>query len=174
MLDKYLLVAEGLKPQGLDGTLKIRVYMDDADDIMALNSLCLKEKEQYTPVAVENVSVRDGFAFLKLQHIDSRESAEKLRGTLFYMLREDAPALPEGRYYICDLIGCAVTDTLGNSIGTVEDVLQPGANDVYVVKGARGEVLLPVIPQLIHETDVEKRSIIVDAKVLSEVAVFED
>lgn len=174
MLDKYLLVAEGLKPQGLDGTLKSRVYMDAAQDVTALQTLYIREKEQYAPIAVEHASVRDGFAFLKLQHVSSREDAEKMRGVLFYMLREDAPALEEGRYYICDLIGCSVEDTKGNPVGTVKDVLQPGANDVYVIAGARGEVLLPVIPQLILETDVENRRVVVDAQVLSEVAVFED
>ncbi len=174
MLDQYLLVAEGLKPQGLDGTLKSRVYMDAAEDVTALRTLYVKEKEQYAPVAVEHAAVRDGFAFLKFQHVSSREGAEKMRGMLFYMLRQDAPALEEGRYYICDLIGCTVEDAKGNTIGTLKEVLQPGANDVYVIAGGRGEVLLPVIPQLILETDVENRRIVVDARVLSEVAVFED
>lgn len=174
MLDTYLLVAEGLKPQGLDGTLKCRVYMDSADDIMPLRTLYRKERDTYTAVRVESAHVRDGFAYLVLEGVRSREEAERWRGVLLYMGRKDAPPLPEGRYYICDLIGCAVQDEQENFVGTVCDVLQPGANDVYVLRSERGEMMLPVIPQLILRTDVEARLILVDAKTLAEVAVFED
>lgn len=174
MLDNYLLVAEGLKPQGLDGLLKARVYMDDPDDIRALKTLYFKEKGAYRPFEVLKAEVRSGFAYLLLKGFASREEAEALRGVQLYMLRSDAPPLPEGRYYICDLIGCAVEDTGGRAVGVVQDVLQPGANDVYVLKGERGEVLLPVIEKLILQTDVAARRIVVDAGVLSEVAVFAD
>ena len=174
MLDEYLMVAEGLRPQGLDGTLKVRVYMDDAKDIIDLNALYIREQEQYRPVKIERAVERAGFAYLKLNGVSSRNDAEKLRGAYFYMCRADAPKLPDGRFYICDLIGCTVVDSQGDEVGVVQDVLTPGANDVYVLAGARGEVLLPVISKLILETNIKSRRIIVDAKTLFEVAVFEN
>ena len=71
--------------------------------------------------------------------------------------------LPEGRYYIFDMIGLKVQDTKGNVLGTLTDVLQPGANDVYVVsKEGEPDQLFAAIDDVIIDIDMDKRMMIVD------------
>ena len=99
----------------------------------------------------------------------SPEEAAKYIGTEVYIDRKDGQPLEEGEYYIADLIGCSVITEDGTNLGTVRDVLQTGANDVYVVgcgvpdaKGLKEkEILLPVIRDCIKKVDIEKGEILV-------------
>ena len=72
------------------------------------------------------------------------------------MTREDAIPLEEGEYYVADLIGLTVVTEDGEKLGILEDVLQTGANDVYVVSDGKREILIPVIPQCILNVDLEE------------------
>ena len=77
--------------------------------------------------------------------------------------RDDLVDLPEGRYYIFDIIGLAVEDTKGNPLGTVSDVLQPGANDVYVVtKDGEPDLLLPALKDVVLQIDLDAKKMVVD------------
>ena len=169
-----MLVGEILRPQGLDGTVKVRVFMDMPEFILPLEKLYINHQDEYKQVMVESARVHDGFAFLKLDCISGRDGAEAHRGSMLYMDREDAPALPEGRHFINDIIGCSLVDETGKLLGTVRDVLQPGANDVYVVDTERGEMLVPVIELVVLQVDVVGRQIHVDGQRLSEVSVLAD
>ena len=88
--------------------------------------------------------------------------------------RKNAIKLPEGRYFIFDLIGCNVITDTGENIGKVTDVMQPGANDVYVVKNDKSEVLIPAVKSFVLDIDINKKQIIVKGDMLQEVAVYED
>ena len=93
---------------------------------------------------------------------DSIEQAEGLRGSELKVLRSDAPPLPEGEYWIDDLLGCIVTTDGGEELGMLVEVLTPGANDVYVVRQESGkDVLLPAIPECILDVDVENKKVLV-------------
>jgi 16S rRNA processing protein RimM len=79
-----------------------------------------------------------------------------LRGELIYLRLEDLPPLPEGEYYPHQLEGLAVFTEQGEPLGRVMEILKPGANDVYIVRGNAREILLPAIPQMIREVRLEK------------------
>ena len=87
--------------------------------------------------------------------------------------REHAVKLPEGRYFVVDLIGCTVSDTNGNDLGKLTDVLETGANDVYVISGEKN-LMVPALKKLLHKVDIENKHIDLDAAVLEEVGLFED
>ena len=89
------------------------------------------------------------------------------------MDRANAIKLPEGRYFISDLIGCEVTDTDGKAYGKLTDVLETGANDVYVIKGEKTR-MVPALKKLLNTVDVNAKSIVFNADVLQEVGLFED
>ena len=72
------------------------------------------------------------------------------------------------------MIGCRATDTGGREIGTLTDVMQPGGNDVYVFQGPLGEVLVPALKSVVLRVDVREKTILLDAKRLGEVAVFDE
>ena len=87
--------------------------------------------------------------------------------------RANAIKLPEGRYFISDIIGCAVTDTEGKQYGKLTDVLETGANDVYVIKGDK-TLMVPALKKLLSSVDIQAKAIVLDAAVLEEVGLFED
>lgn len=174
MLSKYLIAGEVLKPQGLDGLVKVRVDMDTPEMMMGLKTLYLSAEGGYQALSVLRSQIREGYAFLHFEGINSREQAEGIRGEMLYMKREDAPELPEGRHYICDLIGCNVYTKDKREVGTIREVLQPGANDVYVVDTPQGEMLLPALRHVVTDVDINARAVYVDEEKLDEVAVFGD
>jgi 16S rRNA processing protein RimM len=106
-------------------------------------------------VQVEQVRLHQGVAILKLTGCDSRNDAETLRGHWLQVPIEQAIPLEEDEYYLFQLVGLEVRTAEGEVLGELAEVLQTGANDVYVVRGPAGELLLPDIPQVIQEIDLE-------------------
>ena len=171
MLTEYLLIGEVLRPQGVKGQVKVRPDTDDPERFLDLNQVFLKQGDGYTAAPVADVSVRDDGVYLRLQNAQTRDEAEKQRGWMLYIDREHARPLAENETFICDLIGCKAVDTQGREIGVVQDVLQPGGNDVYVIKTPKGEMLLPALKHVVPVIDVKKGIMTVDEARLPEVAV---
>lgn len=176
MYSEYLLIGEVLRPQGVRGQVKVRPETDDPARFLQLDTVYLKTGEDYHPVPITDTESRpDGFVYCVLDHAADRDQAEKQRGLLLYVDRAHAVKLEEGQYFISDLLGCQVRDQKGTVLGAIEDVLQPGANDVYQIKCADGRrMYLPVLPFVILQVDVKGGFIVVDEDKLPEVAVFED
>lgn len=107
---------------------------------------------------IESVKFFKQMVIVKFRECGSMEEAERLRGAELYVPREKAVPLQKNEYYISDLIGMQVESEEGVQIGVLDDVLQTGANDVYVVKQADGkDILLPAIKECIKFVDVEAR-----------------
>jgi 16S rRNA processing protein RimM len=111
---------------------------------------------------VEQSRRRGKQVLLKLSGIDSAEDAEALRGTLLQIPESELPTLGEGRYYRFQILGMTVRDMNGHELGTVVDIMHTGSNDVYVVHGPRGELLLPAIDDVVKEVDVQRRRMAVE------------
>ncbi len=171
MLSEYLLIGQVLRPQGIRGQVKVRPDTDDPGRFEDLETVYLRKGEAYEAVTVDEVSVREDGVYLRLANARSRDEAEKQRNWMLYVDRAHAVKLNEDETFICDLIGCKAVDTQGNELGKVTDVLQPGGNDVYVIKTPKGEMLLPALKFVIPAVDVKKGEITVDEARLPEVAV---
>jgi len=172
MLEPYLAVGQVIKPQGVRGEVKVKPLTDDPRRFWDLEQVFVREGETYSPRAARCVRVHDGFAYLLFEGAQDREAAEALRGTLLFVERAHASPLPEDAHYIVDLVGCEVFDTRGERVGILAEVLQPGAHDVYVIRTARGELLVPALKRAVPAVDVAARRITVDENVLPEVAVY--
>lgn len=171
---EYLMIGEVLKPQGIRGEAKIKPYAADHDDFRRWKTLFLQDGDAYTPIACKCSRVHDGFAYVTLGDCASPEDVEKLRGRQLFIDRAHAARLDEDTVYICDLVGCEAVDENGNVIGTLTDVLQHGAVDVYVFRTKTGTMMAPALKAVFPRVDVEARRIDVCAERLQEVAVFED
>ena len=171
MLSEYILIGQVLRPQGIKGQVKVRPDTDDPERFEDLENVFVKQGDLYQSVSVDEVSVRDDGVYLCLNGAETRDEAEKQRNWMLYVDRAHAVELGEDETFICDLIGCKAVDTQGNELGKVKDVLQPGGNDVYVIKTPKGEMLLPALKHVIPTVDVENGFIVVDEKRLPEVAV---
>ena len=111
---------------------------------------------------VEGRRSHRGMAILKLQGIDTREGAEELASVELEIPIEEVPPLPDGSYYHFQILDMEVWTAAGELLGTVEDILITGSNDVYVVRRGDGEILVPAIEGVVLDVDVQGGRLTVD------------
>ncbi len=156
MLKKYLETGKIVSTHGVRGEVRVDPWCDSPDFLKRFKTLYY-DKDGKQSVKVLSCRPHGNVAVLSLEGVDSIEKANLLRNRILYMNREDAK-LPAGKYFIQDLIGCRVVDADDESVfyGTLSDVSETGANDVWHVKDENGtEYLLPAIPPVVIDTDVE-------------------
>ena len=145
---------------GLKGEVKVFLTSDDPKRFDTLDEVILVEGARSRPLSIEHVKYFKGRPILKFKGLDRIEDVEHLRGCPLMVTRENALPLAEGEYFIGDLIGCTCYLEDGTELGKLVDVLQTGANDVYHVKTPGGRVvLIPVIPDVVRDIDLEKGEI---------------
>lgn len=170
----YMLIGIILKPQGVRGEAKVKIYASNPDDFLRWKTLYLQNGAEYTPFKAKCSRVHDGFAYVTLEGCTSVDDVEKLRDRQLFIDRAHAAPLEEDEVYICDLLGCKAVDENGNEVGTLQDVLQHGPVDVYVFKTSRGTMMAPALKAAFPQVFPEEKRMVVNAERLSEVAVFED
>ena len=174
MRAEYYAVGTVVKPQGIDGQVRVVPSTDDPERFLDLDTVSVESGDGYRSVAIEDVSVRSGFVYARLDGCFDRNQAETQRGWVLHVHRDQAVQLPEDRHFIADLIGCRVVDSRGQEVGVLQDILQPGANDVYVIQLKKGRMLLPALKKVVTHIDIQAQQIIIDENILDEVAVIED
>ena len=141
---------------GVRGEVKVFPTTDDVRRFKKLKCVILDTGKEERVLEIEGVRFFKQFAILKFKGIDYINDIEKYRGQSLYVTRENAVRLKKDEYFIADLIGISVQDENGSVIGTLQDVIETGANDVYQIAMNDGrELLLPAIKQCVLEVDVE-------------------
>ena len=112
-----------------------------------------------TEYPLEQVKEHSGTLLAKLKGLESREAARKLKGSSVYVRRESMPAPEEGHYYLADLVGLEVVNEQGVVLGKVKRWMFNGAQDVMEVAGDGKQRLLPWIPDVVKNVDLQKRQI---------------
>jgi len=150
----YLAVGRVIGPHGVRGEIKVK-QLTDFPERFALGALLFVEGE---PFQREVVAVRPhkGVMLIKLSGIGDRNAVEILRGKYLFVAREDAMPLEEDEYYEDELVGLAVETLEGELLGELVELMWTAANEVYIVNGPRGEILLPAIADVVQEVDVKK------------------
>lgn len=157
-MEQLLQVGVISSTHGIRGEVKVFPTTDDPDRFRKLKQVILDTGREQKDLEIEGVKFFKQFVILKFKGIDNINDIEKYKGKSLYVTREHAVKLKKDEYFIADLIGMTVKEEDGAILGTVSDVLQTGANDVYVVALADGgEVLLPAIKDCILSVDMEKR-----------------
>lgn len=147
---------------GVRGEVKVYPTTSDVKRFKKNMALILDTGKENIDLKVEGVKFFKQFVILKFEGYDSIESIEKYRKKSLYVTRENAVKLKKDEYFIADLMGCKVYDDEGNEIGELTEVMQTGANDVYVVKTSdEREVLFPAIKECIKEVNAEEGKVIV-------------
>lgn len=170
----YLMIGEITKPQGVRGELKLRPCTCDPDRFEGLDLAYFKKGETYVPVNIKVNRIGADAVFMNIEGVNDRNEAERMRGEYLYIDRAHAVELDEDSTFLCDLYGLHGIDDSGRDFGKLIDVLQPGGNDVYIFKGPLGEVLVPALKSVVIKVDLEKGEMLMDAKRLNEVAVFDE
>ncbi len=141
---------------GVRGEVKVYPTTDDPRRFRRLKEVVLDTGKEKMNLEIEGVKFFKQFVILKFKGLDNINDIEKYRQKSLYVTRKNAVLLQRDEYFIADLIGLKVQDEDGKELGTVKDVIETGANDVYEVEMADGKsLLLPAIKQCILNVDVE-------------------
>lgn len=141
---------------GVRGEVKVYPTTDDPRRFRRLKEVVLDTGREKLNLEIEGVKFFKQFVILKFKGLDNINDIEKYRQKSLYVTRKNAVRLQRDEYFIADLIGLKVQDEDGTELGTVKDVIETGANDVYEVEMADGRSLLfPAIKQCILNVDVE-------------------
>lgn len=161
-MNKYLELGQIVNVKGLKGEVKVNSFTDDNTKFERIQKVFIKQKSNLTGYEIEKVTYNKNQVIIKFKEIDTIEEAEKLRNSYIVVDREIFGELPEGVYYIADLIGLDVYTEANEYLGKVDDIFSTGSNDVYVVKDELGkQILLPAIEEVINEINIEDGKIIV-------------
>ena len=158
MKEKYLQAGKIINTHGVRGELKLEPWADDAEFLRKVRSFFIDGKA----VPVLSSRVHKGTLIVKLEGVDDVNAAMRLRSRIVYIDRDEIE-LPAGSFFIQDIIGAGVFDLDGEKLGTLVDVLDRPAGNVYVVRSEPDgrEILIPAVPEFIRETDAEGGRIVV-------------
>lgn len=160
-MEGLLEVGQIVNSYGIKGFLKVVPLVDNNNQFKEFKRLYVQEKNTYKELKIEEIKFSKNLVLIKAEGIDTIEIATKFKNLYLFAKREDIK-LEEGAHFIVDLIGLEVYAEEGMLLGKLKEVLQPGANDVYVVENEKNEqILLPVIPDVIKNIDIENKKIIV-------------
>lgn len=168
-MENKFVIGKVLKPQGIKGEIKVDCFLQDAEYFRNLKSVFVGATEH----SVETVSVRNGFAFIKLEDVKDCNGAELLRNLEIWVRKEDAPKLEEDEFFIDDLVGCKLVDENEITIGHVESVEKYGAADIINIIGKRGLQSFPFVKDIANKIDIENKTIYINTKRFEEVVVWE-
>lgn len=159
-MEKILQVGIITSTHGIRGEVKVLPTTDDPARFKKCKSVLLDTGKEHKEMKIENVKFFKQFVILKFQGFDNINDIEMYKGKKLYVTRENAVKLKKDEYFIADLIDCKVVDEEEKEIGILKDVMQTGANDVYVVEMTdKKELLLPAIKECVLNIDVEGRVI---------------
>ena len=155
------LIAIGriVAPHGVRGELRVAVLTEFPERFLDMKHVIVEGKGE---MAVKGVRAHQELILLTLDGVQDRDAAAALRGRLLQVTRADLTPLPEGQFYVFDLVGVKVFDEAGQELGVLEEVLQPGANDVYLIRRTDGgEMLLPALRSVVLTVDLPGRRMVV-------------
>jgi 16S rRNA processing protein RimM len=159
MSEQTLVIGRIVKPWGVKGEVVVEPESDWPGRFLTLKEVLLDDGT--TRFRVERVRQERTRVFLKLASIETRNAAEPLVGRWLHIPAALAMPLGEGEYFIHDVLGAEVWTPTGDELGIVTEVMTGPANDVWVVRGNRGEILLPAIRDVVQEVNLNMRRITV-------------
>ncbi|HSL28914.1 MAG TPA: ribosome maturation factor RimM [Anaerolineales bacterium] len=152
----YLVVGFLRRAHGVRGEMIMDLHTDFPERFQSGRKLLVGENR--TPMTLSNARPHAKGLLVKFEGVETPEAAGQFRNRWVYVESTDVPDLPEGKLYQHELFGFRVVDENGNFLGELVEILETGANNVYVVRNEEEkEILLPAIPSVILELDEEQR-----------------
>lgn len=150
----FLEVGKIINTHGLRGEVKVITWTDSPEVFEGLKNVVAKTRAGQSDLVIKNVKYQKNNIIVKFEGIDTIEEAEKFKNAVLMASRSELGELPEGVYYIADLVGCEIFDESGK-IGVLADVFTAGASDVYDIKReGKKNLLVPVIDGVLKSVDI--------------------
>lgn len=147
--DQFVIVGQVVGAFGLNGALRVRLETTFPERLQAGRELIVADRR----LRLREARISGAMATLSFAEVTDRTAAEALRGEFLLVPKAELPPLPEGEFYLHQIVGLRVLDPTGHLLGTVTDVMVTGANDVYVVETPDGFLYLPAIEDVILSID---------------------
>ena len=158
-MEDFLKVGVITTTHGVRGEVKVYPTTDEPERFLELDHVLLDTGKEFRDLEIKNVRFFKNLVILKFKGIDNINDIEKYKGHDLWIPREEGQELDEEEYYIADLLGLHVILDDGTEFGTLKNVMETGANDVYIIDtNAHGEVLVPAIRECIQDIDLEKNT----------------
>ena len=152
-MEKQVVIGTIIAPHGVRGDIRILPQTDHPEQFLELSSLLLEDGRS---LQITSARFHKRMVLMKCRGVETMDDAELLRGKKVLINSEDLPQLGEGEYYVADLLGLPVFDTL-------KDVLSTGSNDVYVIAVPEGkDILVPALKKHVKEINITDRKIVVE------------
>ena len=162
-MNNLLEIGKIVNSHGLRGEVKVVPWMDYPEDFAELSCVYIKQKDEYKKLTVSGVKFQKGNVIVKFLAYNDINEILQFKNSVLYADRSDLGELPEGVYYIVDLIGLKVYTESGEYVGEIADVFNAGASDIYDVKrDGKKNLLLPVIDDVVKKVDIENGKVIVN------------
>ncbi len=147
----YLQCGQIINTHGVRGAVKARSDCDSPEILASLRRVYTERGGSFTPYEVRGASVLKGFVLLTLEGVDDLDAAVRLKGRNIYAERDElSEFLGEGDRFIADLLGLPLVDAdTGDVLGVLTDVINRGAQDIYVVETPNGERMMPAVPEFV-------------------------
>ncbi len=150
----YVVIGHVVRPHGIRGELRVTPDTDFPSRMPDLRAVLFVKAGRVTPVHLDGVRPHGREFLIKARGIDSIDAANRWRGAEVAVLPTQVAPLSPGQHYVFEVVGLRVETEQGEVLGTVAEILRTGSNDVYVVRGTRGEVLIPAIASVVITVDV--------------------
>lgn len=161
-----------IKPQGIKGEVKLKIYAGGGQVMEKAKTLYIKKSGGYESYDILSLRISDGFAYIMLKGVCGRNAAEELRDCEVFIHKKQTVKLPKNTYYVSDIIDMKVFDEEGQELGTIKEVTATGGVDVYTVKGEK-IFSFPALNIVIKNIDVKNKVMTIYKERLLEVAVYE-
>ncbi len=157
-----LEVGKIVNTHGLRGEVKVVPWTDYPEVFEDIESVYIKKKSEYERLDIAGIKYQKNNLIIRFAQLKDINEAEKYKNKVLYAEREALGELPEGVYYIADLIGLDVVKEDGEKVGVIADVFNTGSNDIYEVKReGQKNLLLPVIDDVVLNVDIENKRVTV-------------
>lgn len=155
-----LTIGQIVSPHGIRGEFRMYIYTHFPERIPELDGVYIGDEQQ--PRSLLRARLQGNLAIMRVEGINSREMVDELRQTPVRIDFEQAAPLEEGEFYHFQILGLIAWDEDGNRLGEVVDIIETGANDVYVIRGeSNQELLIPALQENVPEIDVENGRMLV-------------
>ncbi len=163
VLPDFIVIGQVARAHGIRGALKVKPLTDDPERFRLLEKVGLSfDDESPTFFDIKDVRIGTKSIILSLEGIQDRNEAEKWRESYLEIPIAQRMPLPEGQHYYFELFDLLVKTTRGEVLGKIIDIISSPANDVYVVRSDDKEILIPAIPDVIKNIDVESGVVTID------------
>lgn len=162
-MPELITIGKIINTQGHKGELKVLPLTDFPERFLTTSEVILNLREQNFTYHIDAARIYKKYIIISIREIPDMNTALNFKSALIQVAKDQLVKLPEGHFYIFDIVGLEVYTIDGMFIGQVSDVITTGSNDVYVVKNSdNNEILLPAIKEVVREINIKEQKMLVN------------